>query len=439
MTVWPDVRLVRAVAAWAIAALLVAVWPALWLACTVGLALIVSFAAWDLAAAQPALRLARRLPPRAFTGREAEVTIELEHDGDAAIEADVVDEAPADVVPLEPWRRGVVVPPRGRATIRYAIRPGVRGDRGFGPALALVRSPLGLFRRRVAAGDGELLRVYPDASRFLRREVLDPKRLLATVGARPALRRGEGMEFESLRDYVPGDDLRRIDWAASARRGRAVTRLYEQERRRTIVVAVDTSRLMAGVVDGRTKLDHAVDAALALGYAGLVSGDRVAMCAFDAELGGFVASRGHRRHLGAFLDFLRMLAPTPVEADYRALLRGLERHQRQRALLVVLTDFVEADPMAIVAPLGILGRHHRVLLVAVRDRAYNLLAPDARPADDDGLAPYRRLVVDDLLREREATLARLRRRGLQTLDLAPSALTAAVLNRYLAIRDAPAR
>jgi uncharacterized protein (DUF58 family) len=313
--------------------------------------------------------------------------------------------------------------------------------------IALVRSPLGLLRRRVMADDGAALRVYPDASRFLRRETLDPKRVLTIVGARPARRRGEGMELESLRDYVAGDDVRRIDWAASARRGRPVTRIYRHERRRTVVVALDTSRLMAGVVDGRSKLDHAVDAALALGYAGLVGGDRVAVCAFDAESRGFVAPRGHRRHLGLFIDFLRVLTPAPVEADYRVLLREMERHQRQRALVVVFTDFVEADAAAIAAPLALLARRHRVLLVAVRDRAYDLLAsdaaPEASPAESPGESPdrltlYRRVVVDDLLREREMALARLRRRGLQTLDLAPAALTASVLNRYLAMRDAAA-
>src|SRR5206468_3533418 len=179
-------------------------------------------------------------------------------------------------------------------------------------------------RRRTVAGADAVLAVYPDATRYLRPEALAPKRVLAAMGVRPSRRRGEGMEFESLRDYVAGDDPRRVDWAATARRGRLVTRLYQHERNHTVLIALDTSR----------------------------------------------------------------------------------------ALVVVLTDFVEVDAASLVAPLVLLARRHRVLLVAMRDRAYEALAPGA----DAPLDLYRRVVLDELLREREAALGRLRRGGLETVD-----------------------
>ena len=102
---------------------------------------------------------------------------------------------------------------------------------------------------------------------------------------------GDGMDFDSLRDYLPGDDPRRVDWRATARRGRLVVRQYQHERNHTVLIAVDASRLMAGDVDGRSKLDHAVDAGLALAYAALQAGDRVGLLAFDRELRGFCAPR----------------------------------------------------------------------------------------------------------------------------------------------------
>jgi hypothetical protein len=152
--------------------------------------------------------------------------------------------------------RGIRAPPTTTAAVSYTVCPRRRGDRRFGPAVLLVRSPLGLLRRRESFGDGAVLRVYPDAVHFLRPEALDPRRVLAVIGVKPARRRGEGMDFESLRDYLPGDDPRRVDWRATARRSRLVVRQLQHERNHTVVIAIDFfSRLMASETDRRSKLD----------------------------------------------------------------------------------------------------------------------------------------------------------------------------------------
>jgi uncharacterized protein (DUF58 family) len=419
----------------------VVAWPALWPALAGGLGLLGALAAWDLALLRrrPPLGLGRRLPARAFVGRAAEITLTVENPTREPVAVEVIDEVPADLVAEEPRFAGVLVPPAASVTLRCPIRPAVRGDRRLGPLIALEASPLGLFRRRTVAGVGAALAVYPDATRYLRPEALAPNRVLAALGVRPSRRRGEGMEFESLRDYVPGDDPRRVDWAATARRGRLVTRLYQHERNHTVLIALDTSRLMGGRVGARTKLDHAVDGALALAYAALTAGDRVGMVVFDREVRGHLRPRAHRKALGLFVELLRRTEAHAVEADYRTLVRELGARQRRRALVVVLTDFVEADAASLVAPLVLLAGRHRVLLVAIRDRAFETLAPGAASGPDGPLDLYRRLVLDELLREREAALGRLRRGGLETVDLLPEAITAEVLNHYLAIRHGPER
>ena len=435
MSVAPAARLVGAAAAWSAAAVAVVLWPALWIAHAAALAVLAVLVVWDAAllARRPPITAERRLPPRAFVGRDAELTLALHNPGAEAVEVEVIDELPSDLAPTEPRLAGVRVAGGAALLLRQVVLPTLRGDRLLGPVLLLERSPLGLLRRRGRAAAGAVLRVYPDASRFLRPEALDPRRVLAALGARPARRRGTGMEFESLRDYVVGDDPRRVDWAATARRGRLVTRLYQHERNHTVLIALDASRLMGGAIAGRTKLDHAIDAALALTFAALGAGDRVGMLVFDRTVRGTLAPRAHRRHLGLFVELLRTAHTESVEPDYRAFARSIA--VRQRALVVVFTDFVEADPVMLIEPLAVLARRHRLLLVALRDPAYGRLAPDA-PAVEEPLDLYRRLVVDELLRERETTLGRLRRAGLQTLDLVPEAVTAAVLNRYLALRDA---
>jgi uncharacterized protein (DUF58 family) len=440
---WPDRRLGRAVLLWTVGALVIVVVPVLWPALIGAGLVLLALAAWDLLLLRrlPPPRLTRHLPERAFSGRVTTIVIEVENDGPTAVLLDVFDEVSEDLRDGDPELRDTVVPAGARVRLEYTLLPSVRGDRPFGPLLGLLRSPLGLWRRRITAALPQALRVYPDTTRYLRAEALQPQRVFASLGVRPSRRRGDGMEVESLRDFVPGDDPRRIDWAASARRARLVTRLYEHERNHTIIVAVDASRLMAGRIGRRTKLDYAVEAALALAYAALSSADRVGMLVFDQGLRGFLAPRSHRHDFGQFVELLRAVQPRLVEADYRGLVQRLRAQQRQRALIIVLTDFVESAPDSMIAPLVVLARRHRILLVAVRDYAYRELEPQtpAATAAEHPLGLYRRLVLNDLVSERETTLATLRRAGLQTLDLLPEAMTAAVLNRYLAIRYGPER
>jgi uncharacterized protein (DUF58 family) len=439
VTISPDSRLLAAAALWTATAVLVVFVPALWVPAAGALAVLAAVAVWDvlLLRRTPPITCGRKIPERAFVGRASHVALLVRHDGERDVVLDLIDEVPTDLATAEPQFTGVLVPARAPAELRYCVVPNLRGDRPVGPTIMLARSPLGFWRRRTIA-PAVTLRVYPDASQFLRPQALDPRRVFAALGVRPAPRRGDGMDFEALREFVVGDDPRRIDWAATARRGRLITRLYQHERNHTVVIAVDASRLMAGQVDGRTKLDHSIDAALALTYAALTSGDRVSMVVFDNVVRGHLSPRAHRSQLGTFVDLLRTVQPRLVEADYAVLLRTLASRQRHRALVVVLTDFVEVDAPLLLTPLALLAQRHRVLLVAVRDRVYRALDPVAT-VDGTGPGLYRRLVLGDLLREREKALSELRRRGVQTLDLVPEAITATTLNRYLAIRYGPDR
>ncbi len=436
MTGFPDDRLVRLAGAWTVAAAAVVVWPGLLAVWGTGLAVLAAVAIVDLLALArtPLVGATRALPEHALAGREATIAVALSNPGARAARLDVIDELPATITATEPRHRDVRVAAGGSVVLHERIVPAERGDVAIGPVLLLESSPAGLWRRRRSTAAGAVLRVHSDASRYLRAGSLRPRRVLATLGVRPARERGTGMEFESLRDYVVGDDVRRIDWAATARRGRPVTRLFRHERNRSVLIALDTSRLMASVVDGRTKLDFAVDAALALAYGAIAAGDRVGMIVFDDEVRAALDPAPHR-HLGPFVELLRTVRPRLVESSYTALARRLAAGRQRRALVIVLGDFVDVDAAALVEPLAVVARHHRVLFTAIRDRIYDALAP---APGDDGLAPYRRLVLDELLADREATLLRLRRAGLETLDLPPERITAPVLNAYLAMRPAAA-
>lgn len=432
MRLGPAGRLVGTASVLAAAGLPLPLWP--WLlppllgAWVVLLALVL----WDalLLHRRPLLAVSRSLPDRAWVGREARLALVVENGAPTPVLVDVLDELPLDLAARDPEHADVLVPAGGRAVLPVVVVPERRGDRPLGRPVLRERSPLGLLERRVVGGEG-VLRVHPDVRRHLRPEALDPRRVLAALGVRPQRPRGEGLEFESLRDWVPGDDPRHVDWAASARRGRPVVRLHQHERSHTVLLAVDAGRLMAARARGRSKLDHAVDAALTLAFTALGTGDRVGLVVFDADLRCELLPRGRRSDLGDFVETLRTVEPRLVESDPAALVRHLALRRAQRALVVVLTDFAEAAAARLAPPLTVLARRHQVLLVALRDPLFDALEAPAEPTPE---SVARRIVLDDLLREREAALGALRRHGLDTLDLLPERVTPALLNRYLALR-----
>lgn len=283
MTLFPSRRLVALAAATTAASVLLPAFP--WL----GPAFAAAVASLAAVAARDALALRRRRPPgvsrvlpeRAFVGRAVEIGLRIESRSVTPVRVTCVEDPPRSLECAADAPVGARVGSGETLERTRAYVPRERGDLRFGPLVVLEESPLGLLVRRSLHGEGDVLRVYPDTARLLRDEALDPRHVLSALGVRAARRRGEGMDFESLREFIPGDDPRRRDWAASARRGRPVVRIHQHERSQTVILAVDASRLMAARFRGQSKLDFAVDAAVALARAALATGDRVGLVVFD--------------------------------------------------------------------------------------------------------------------------------------------------------------
>ncbi len=441
---YPAPRLIWGVAGLTVLAAATVVLPALAPMAWAYAVAIVVLVVWDarvlVARARPVVL--RRLPHRAFIGRTARARVEIEVA--AATYLDVLEELPRDVAEADPFFERRPASPQQPVEIEYELTPLIRGERALGPSITYESSSLGLLSRRTIHPQEQRLDVYPDVGTLLSAHALDTRRVLATLGIRPALRRGDGYEFDSLRELGPDDDPRRMDWAASARRGRPIQRIYQREENSRVVVALDTGRLMAGLSSGRSKLDFALDATLVLAYAALASGDRVSVAAFDDELRQYTGPFAHRSQLPQLISQIRRIQPRFLETDYKTLIRDLRAHVRQHCLVIVLTDFVEADPETSRA-LALLAERHRVLIVAIRDPIFRDLEgalshePDVTHRAGASRAKKRaleRLVLADLLKDRETLLARLRRGGVHTLDLYPTEITAPVLNRFLELRQA---
>jgi|GEM_PF-56513 len=253
----------------------------------------------------------------------------------------------------------------------------------------------------------------------------------APAGAKVERFAGDGSEFHAMRAFVPGLDRRWIDWKASARHRRLLAREVRAERNHQVVLAIDTGRLMAEPVDGLPLLDHAIHTALELAWVALGQGDRVALYAFDRF--GHTASglRSGTRGLRGLIDLTTSLAYSEAETNFTLALSQLASRLRRRALILVLTDFVDAvSAELMVENLNRLSRRHLVLFVAFRDPELDRIAL-RRP---ETLAHVEEATVADLLlQEREVVLRRLARAGIQAIDAVPRAVGPQVLNHYLEI------
>jgi len=274
-------------------------------------------------------------------------------------------------------------------------------------------------------------RAYPGLAELHRYHLLARAGRLEAIGLRRERLRGSAWEFESLREYAFGDDTRLIDWKATARRRKTIVRNQESERNQTVLLLVDHGRLMNAEVDGILKLDHAVSGALLLAHVALTRGDRVGLCTFSSAVHAWVPPRAHRPHLQVIGETLYDLRGDFTETDHGRCLRLLAARHSKRALLIVLTDFVDADTAAdMVAHLHRAARRHLVLFVALNDP---LLAVAARSRPATRFAGFRKSAAIELLRERRQVLQGLRQRGIHVLDVEPSHLAPPLINRYLEV------
>ncbi|MCM0619893.1 DUF58 domain-containing protein [Nocardioides bruguierae] len=328
-------------------------------------------------------------------------------------------------------RHRVRLGPHESTVLTTALRPTRRGDRRAVGLTVRSAGPLGLAARQRTATLAGSVRALPA---FGSRRHL-PSRLarLRDLDGRSAVRvRGQGTEFDSLREYVRGDDVRSIDWRASARNRSVVVRTWQPERDRRVVLVLDTSRTSAARVGDVPRLDAAMDAALLLGALAGRAGDRVDLVAGDRRVRARTRAGG-TAVVGALSESMADLEPVLAEADWSGLASAVQALGRHRALVVLLTPLEPAAVEESLLPvLPALTAHHRVLLASVRDPELAAL----RTRRDDAAAVYGAAAAEQTLARRAATASLLERLGVDVLDADADHLAPALADRYLALKAA---
>ncbi len=375
--------------------------------------------------------VARHHESKLSLGVQNPVTLSVRNRFRRGTSFEVRDEAP-EAFQIETRLLSGTVAALGTWTGVYHLQPLRRGDYSFGDITLRWKGPFGLALRQETVKAAGPVKVYPNLLDVRMYDLLLRKNRLQELGLRTTRMFGEGTEFERLREYLPDDEYRRINWKATARRHRPVTVQYQTERSQTVMAVLDTGRMMQSPVANIAKLDYAVNAVLFLGYVASGKGDRVGVMSFADDVSHYLAPRQGRGQFYRMLEVLYSVDAQQVEPNYRKALTYLAVKQRRRALVVIFTDLSSGASLdSLVAQVSLLARSSLPLVVTISD-------PDVHAAatqePKDSLAVYQRVSAAQMLDERRVVLDTLRRRGVLTLDVPANQLSLAVINRYLELK-----
>ncbi|HEX7294293.1 MAG TPA: DUF58 domain-containing protein [Pyrinomonadaceae bacterium] len=379
------------------------------------------------------LVISREFGGRFAMGAETEVRIQIQNASNRPVSLMLKDEYPPQMS-LNGVREGRLdVDAQSNATLIYGVKPPRRGRFEFGQTALRFRSRYKLIWCQTNVIEPVSVKVYPNLRRAREAE-------LKALGARSLVSshrktswRGEGREFESLRDYVRGDELRHISWTATARRGKLTTRQYQIERDQTILIALDAGRLMTARIENETKLDSAVHATLALFSAAARAGDNSGLVVFGRRIKSYLPpGRGHD-HIEAALEALHAVEPEMIEPSYPHAFEFIAANSKRRSLVVLLTDLVDEEgSKELLTSLHILRPRHLPLVVTIADRDLKAVV---RQTPGSVKELFTQSVAEEIIHHREAALRMVESVGGLALDVTAAALAPALLETYLRVKE----
>jgi uncharacterized protein (DUF58 family) len=372
--------------------------------------------------------VARTLPEAWPIGVERDVELRIEHYGRRQ-RVTVHDLHPGGWA-MRGLPRTLTLAADSVSTLRYHLQPATRGNFRFDGVQLRLHSPLRLWRQSRFAGAAQQVRVFPNFAPLAGFALFSAEQASRLVGAHIKRRRGEGTDFHQMREYRVGDSLRQIDWKATARARKLISREYQDEKNQQLLMVVDTGRRMLAHEGGLSHFDRALDATLVVSYIALKRGDAVGLFTAGGEQRWVSPQRG----MAAIDTLLRAsydLQPAPVATDYLAAATELALRQRRRALVMLVTNLRDEDIEDVLGAVRLLQRRHLVVVASLRER--DLDEALDQPVDDlhgaVGVASAARYIA-----QRAAAHDVLRNHRVTVLDVTCEQLPAALVEQYLSIK-----
>jgi uncharacterized protein (DUF58 family) len=378
------------------------------------------------------VQVKRELPQRLSIGRDNPVMLAVTSANTDAI-IQIRDYYPAEFG-VSTQTLSATVPVNTTQELTYTVHPSGRGEFSWGNIQVRQLGSWGLAWHDWQIPQSLSVKVYPDLVGL--RSLTIRLTLQSSGSIRQSRRMGVGTEFAELRNYRTGDDLRFIDWKATARRTAGNTpplvRVLEPEQEQTLIILLDRGRLMTAQVQGLQRFDWGLNATLSLALAGLHRGDRVGVGVFDRQMHTWIVPERGQSHLGKLIDYLTPIQPVLLESDYLGAVTNVVQRQTRRALVVVITDIVDVTASTeLLAALSRLAPRYLPFCVTLRDPLVDSLA---HTFTQDVTAAYSRAVALDLLAQRQVAFAQLKQKGVLVLDAPANQITDQLVERYLQLK-----
>lgn len=379
------------------------------------------------------LTIRREFDRRFAIGDTSKITLRIENRSAKTFLLNIKDEFPPEMKLSEKREAKFTIEGQRSAEFSYNLTATRRGKYQFGRTAVRFFSRFGLVWCQDYLNESENVKVYPNMRRAREMELkaLGANSVLAM--RRKAIRRGDGREFESLRDYVRGDELRHISWTATARRGKLTARQYQIERDQTILIALDAGRLMTGRIGDETKFDTAIHASLALMSAAARGGDNCGLLVFGRKVKKFLPPKRGVEHLDAVLESLYDLEPELIEPSYSRAFQFIAANSKKRAFVVILTDLIDKESSKeLLTSLKLLRPRHLPLVVTIGDRDLNKTVGEIPKELKD---VFVQSAAEEIIHQRESALRLVETIGGLALDVTANTLAPRLLETYLRVKE----
>lgn len=365
-------------------------------------------------------------------GDENKISIEIKNNTSLSYQIRIEDEVP-DGLPLADYTIKMQLPSQGNVVAKYTVTPLKRGEYQFGKIRIFISAIMGIFSRRISIDAEQKIAVYPSVLQLKKHQLSTVKRMAAFAGNKKMNRPGHSYEFDQIKDYVQGDDLRYINWKSTGKTGSIKTNHFIEEKSQPVYALIDKSRCMNMAFDGLSLLDYSVNAALVLLGNALQKGDRAGLITFSDKTGAALRADNSPGQIRRILDLLYKQEYRTTEADYELLYHAINRLVKNRSLFVLYTNFESKYAMQRALPvLRKISRRHLLVVVLfenseIADYAY-------KPAHQTEEV-YNRMIARQWLLEKRSMVNEMKQHGIQSILIQPQNLTVATLNRYMELKS----
>lgn len=375
---------------------------------------------------------ATRILPEKFSNSDAnEVIVQLQNGYAFPIAAGILDELPVQFQKRD-FYKAITIPGKGKETFTYKVRPVERGAYIFGNLNIYIATKIGLIKRRYTFNKEQMVKVFPSFIQMKKYDFLAIDNRLTLAGLKKIRKIGNTLEFEQIKEYVSGDDIRSVNWKSTAKQGRLMVNQYQDEKMQPVYSIIDTSRVMKMPFNELKLVDYAINSSLAFSNIALKKNDKVGLLDFSNKIGNFLPAQAKKTYLNVILNTLYNIDSRFLDADIGKLQAYIKRNIPQRSLLLLYTNFEHISALKRqLTYLQAIAKKH--VLVVIFFENTELKALSETPVKQIGDI-FNKTIAQQFEYDKKVMVRELQKRGIQTVLTPPEDLTVNTINKYLEIK-----